>query len=65
MPYPDGTTEEEAEIFDTEDGANEHGMYACSCYSEGAEILNLSNSGDWPLDNEDVDFCIVEIEDRI
>lgn len=48
MQYSDGTNEEQDEVFDTEE----------------AEILNLSNPGDYPLDDyEAPDFEIVEIDD--
>ncbi|SEM22691.1 hypothetical protein SAMN04487770_12943 [Butyrivibrio sp. ob235] len=49
-------------LFDTEQEAEEHGLYLCSCYNLGAETLNLSNPGDYPLDEEDdVDFEIIEV----
>ena len=64
MHYSDGTVEEEDEIFDTEEEAEEHAQYMCSCYYEGAEILNLSNPGDYPLDPDDeVDYEIIEVDD--
>ena len=60
--YSDGTIEVEDEIFDSEEQAEEHGLYMCSCYHEGAEILNLSNPGDYPLDPDDeVDFEVIEV----
>lgn len=62
MCYSDGTREEDDEIFDTESAAEEYGGYLCGCYHEGAEILNLSNPGDYPLDDDDdVDFEIIEV----
>ena len=64
MQYPDGTNEEQDEVFDTEEDAEEYANYLVSCSQEGAEILNLSNPGDYPLDDyEDPDFEIIEIED--
>lgn len=62
MHYSDGTTELDDEIFDTEQEAEEHGLYLCSCYSLGGEILNMSNPGDYPLDeDDDVDFEVIEV----
>ncbi len=63
MNYPDGTSEMEDEVFDTYEEAEEHGLYMCSCFSEGAEVLNLSNPGDYPLENESADYEIIEIDD--
>ena len=64
MQYPDGTNEEQDEVFDTEEGAHEYANYLVSCSQEGAEILNLSNPGDYPLeDYENPNFEIIEIED--
>lgn len=51
--YSDGTTEELDEVFSTRSDAEEAGSYNCSCYHEGAEILNMSNPGDYPLDEDD------------
>ena len=61
MCYSNGTREEDDELFDTESAAEEYGMYLCSCYHQGATILNLSNPGDYPLDDDDdIDFEIIE-----
>jgi hypothetical protein len=60
MVYSDGTRQEDDDLFETESEAEEHGLYLCSCYSEGAEILHLSNPGDYPLDDE-ADFQVVEV----
>lgn len=62
MHYSDGTIEEDDEIFDTEEEARDHGEYMCSCYSDGAEILNISNPGDYPLDPDmEADFEVLEV----
>ena len=64
MNYSDGTSEEDDEIFDTESAAEEYGIYFCSCYHQGGEILNLSNPGDYPLDeDDDVDFEVIEVDE--
>ena len=64
MQYSDGTNEEQDEVFDTEEDAEEYANYLVSCNEEGAEILFLSNPGDYPLDDyEAPDFEIVEIDD--
>ncbi len=62
MHFPDGTSEEDDSVFDTTEAADEYGLYMCSCYKEGGEILNMSNPGDYPLDEDDeMDYEIVEI----
>lgn len=64
MQYSDGTSEEQDEIFDTEEAADEYGLYCVSCSNEGAEILNLSNPGDYPLEEyEQPDYEVIEIDD--
>lgn len=52
----------EDDVFDTEDEAKEQALYLMSCSREGAEILNLSNPGDYPLeDYVEPDYEIVEV----
>ena len=64
IQYPDGVNEEQHEVFEPEENAEEYANYLVSCSQVGAEILNLSNPGDYPLDDyEDPDFEIIEIED--
>ena len=64
MHYSNGISEEEEDIFDTEDDAEEYALYLISCGKEGAEIINLSNPGDYDLDDYDEpDFEIVEFDD--
>ena len=58
--------EEQDEVFDTEDAAEEYALYLRSCTKEGAEILHLSNPGDYDYDEEDFEspeYEIVEIDD--
>lgn len=63
MHYPDGSMEEDEEVFYSEASAEEHGRYMVECYSEGGDILHLSNPGDYPLETMDeADFEIVEID---
>ena len=63
MKYSDGEIEELDDVFDTEEDAEEHGLYMCSCFTEGSEILYMSNPGDYPLDEAgEADFEIIEID---
>ncbi len=58
--------DEEDEIFDCEEDAEEDALYLCSCAREGAEILHMSNPGDYDYDEdeyEDPDYEIIEIDD--
>ena len=64
MKYSDGSTEEEDEVFDTEEEANEFGLVQVSNYQTGGEVLHLSNPGDYPLDEDDeADFEVIEVDD--
>lgn len=51
------------EVFDTEEEAEEYALYLCSCAREGAEILHMSNPGDYDADDYEVDYEIIEVED--
>ncbi|RHH13301.1 hypothetical protein [Bifidobacterium pseudocatenulatum] len=62
--YSDGTEEEEDKLYDSKEQAEEAGSYGCSCYRMGREILNLSNPGDYPLnEDDDCDFEVIEVDD--
>lgn len=62
--FSDGDIEEDDEIFETEAEAEEHGLYLCSCYHTGQEVLYLSDPIDNPIDeDDDVDFEIIEIDE--
>lgn len=59
--------EEQDEVFGTEEAAEEYALYLCSCTREGAEILQMSNPGDYDYDEdnfEDADYEIVELDDE-
>ena len=53
--------EEQDEIFSSEADAEEHALYLCSCTELGAEILHLSNPGDYDYDEDDFEFPDYEI----
>ncbi|MFT3834398.1 MAG: hypothetical protein QM711_13925 [Micropruina sp.] len=64
MQYDDGSSEIDDEVFDTEEEAQAYGLVCVSNYSTGAEVLHLSNPGDYPLnEDEEVDFEVVEVDD--
>ena len=59
--------EEQDEVFSTEEAAEEYALYLCSCTREGAEILHMSNPGDYDYDEdsfEDPEYEIVELDDE-
>ena len=62
MKYPNGDEEELDETFETEEEAEDTAVYYCGCYKQGGEILNMSNPGDYPLDEDD--DCGYEIIER-
>lgn len=49
-------------VFDTEEEAVEHAEYLASCTRYGAEILHMSNPGDYDADDYDDEFEIIEID---
>ena len=53
----------EDEVFDTEEAAEEYAMYLVSCAKQGAEILHLSNPGDYDEDDYDADYEIIEVDE--
>lgn len=53
----------EDDVFDTEEAAEDYALYLSSCAKEGAEILNLSNPGDYDADDYDDNYEIVKVED--
>lgn len=58
--------EEEDEVFDTEEAAEEYAVYLCGCASQGAEILHMSNPGDYEYDedsDDDPEYEIIEIDE--
>lgn len=58
--------EEEDELFITERDADEYAVYLQGCAREGAEILNMSNPGDYNYDEDNFEYPeyeIVEVED--
>lgn len=59
--------EEQDEVFGSWDAAEEYALYLCSCSSEGAEILHMSNPGDYDYDEdtfEAPEYEIVELDDE-
>lgn len=51
----------EDEEFSTEEQAEEYARYLCSCAREGAEVLHLSNPGDYDADDyNEPEYEIVE-----
>lgn len=63
MLYPNGEEDVLDELFDSYEDAEDEALYNRSCYAEGARILNMSNPGDYPLeDSDDVDYEITEIK---
>lgn len=53
--------EMEEEVFDSYDDAQEMAVYYQGCAKLGAEMLNLSNPGDYPYDEDDFDYPDFEI----
>ena len=60
MRYPDGTTEEDDELFETELEAQDYGCTLLNNYETGGEVLHRSNPDDYPLEGE-ADFEVIEV----
>lgn len=55
----------EDDVFDTESEAEDYATYLKSCAKQGAEILHMSNPGDYDEDDYDTDGIeVVEIDDN-
>jgi hypothetical protein len=62
LKFADGEEVEDDERFETEEEAEEYGLVMLSSYNTGAEVLHMSNPGDYPLDDDDADPDIVVVE---
>jgi hypothetical protein len=59
MKYPDGSTEEDDEVFESASEAHEYGLDRVNDYATGWEILNREDD---PVDGEDeADFEVIEV----
>lgn len=56
--------EEQDEVFNSESAAEDYALYLVSCTKEGAEILHMSNPGDYDEGDYDDDYEIVEVDDE-
>lgn len=73
MNYSNGESEivtddgsDDEMLFDNEDDATEYALYLVSCSREGAEILHMSNPGDYEYDDDsyvDDEYEIIEVDD--
>ncbi len=64
MHFSDGTSEYDDEIFDNEAEAEEYGTYLVGCADTGAELQNMSNPGDYPMDDySSPEYEVVEIDE--
>lgn len=54
--------EEEDEVFDTREEAEEYAMELLSDWHTGAEVLEMSNPGDYPYDpDEEPEYRIIRV----
>lgn len=73
MNYANGKSEIVSEdgsyndkLFDTEEAAEEEAQYLVSCGKEGAEMLHMSNPGDYEYDENSYvedEYEIIEVDD--
>ena len=57
MIYSDGEESMQDAIFDTEDEAEEYGIYLCQCFKEGGDILEAMGED---YDDSEPGFQIIE-----
>lgn len=61
LHYSNGDDEQD-EIFDSYEAADEYGEYVARCGAVGAEILHMSNPGDYTEDAyETPDYDVIEV----
>lgn len=66
--WSDGTEDEDdnyGEYYNSEEEANDAGLYSLSCAKLGGKILEMSNPGDYPFDEsdyEDNSFEVIKID---
>ena len=62
LKFSDGDEVEDDERFETEEDAEEYGLVMLSNYNTGAEVLHMSNPGDYPLRGDDADPEVEVVE---
>lgn len=61
LKFPDGTENLlDNEKFDTYDKAVDMAIFYCSCYKQGAKKLNMSNSCDYSVEDDECEYEIIE-----
>ena len=63
VTFPDGDEMTLEELFDNEDDASQAALNAISDWDTGAEVLNMSNPGDYYYDENDIDNADYYIEE--
>lgn len=61
------SVEDDEKTFDSYSEAEEEALYAMSCMDLGAEILHMSNPGDYDYDESDLDnmdYEIIDLDDE-
>lgn len=62
IKFPDGTTEEHEETFQSREEAETYALEWISNCNTGGEVLNMSNAGDHPWSEDDEpDFEVIEV----
>lgn len=64
--WSDGSSDEDdndGDYYDSESEAESAGEYGLGCRRQGAEILEMSNPGDYPLEEEDFEDDYFEVEE--
>ncbi len=62
LTFPEGESYLDDSRFDTYEDADEYGLQCMSDYDTGAEIMNMSNPGDYPLLGN-AEYDVVEVDE--
>lgn len=62
--FLDGKEELQDEIFETEEEATDYALEYIGNYTEGAEVLHYHNPLDYPDDDVDANYEIIEIDEE-
>lgn len=63
LEFDDGSEEEDDEVCATEEEAEAYALVLIGNYNTGGEVLHMSNPGDYPRKDEEVNYRIVEVND--
>lgn len=58
----DDGRDEQDDVFETREDADDFGLQWCSDFSQGMETLHMSNAGDYPDEDPDCEWEVIEVD---